>query len=406
MVGRINSMILLFLLLSCGSIYLFLFRGEFILLGLLFFVILSFYAKPVYNRELLKKFFISTSIVSSILVFNWIVTGFSLSIVEYPKYLIRVLIVNFALFVLYNNNKYFSYKNLEWIFKLVVVHALLNFIFGFFFRSLFISVGSQEGYQASSLLYIFFYMANINIAGFDIYRNQSFFWEPGVLSCILNLYLFILLLVRENVQKSSLLIFLVCFLIITTFSTTGLGLMVILFCVYFFKDKISLKKITVLILASLLLVPILIMNIREKMTGGGEVSYIVRYYDSFIALDIIRSHPIFGIGLSSEKYNAEQIKYPRFSQSELEEGKPSTNSILGVFTAFGIPLGLLILYGLYKQILIPKWRKFLFLVFVIFLASEPLILSAFFIMFICSLFYYQENKGIGYVSQESLNLNS
>lgn len=392
MTGKINLVILFLLFLSCGSVYLFLFGGEFVLLGLLIFSASSILSKPIYNLKLFKQFLLAVCMMWFILLFNWIVTGFSLSYIEYPKYFLRVFAVNLAMFALYNRSD-LSYKNFEWLFKFVVLHATLNFFLGFIGSSLFIIVTSPEGFQASSLFYCFFYMARVTIGGIDFFRNQSFFWEPGVLGFVLNIYLFILLMVKDR-PKNFKLIFVICFLIITTFSTTGLGLMVLQFFLYLFKDKISLRKISLTVLACILLLPVFISNLSEKTSGSGEGSFIVRYYDSFIALDIIKAHPVFGLGLSSLKYNNEQMKYPRFLQSDLEEGKPSTNSILATLAAFGIPLGLLILYALYKQRIIPNNRKLLFCFFLIFLASEPLLLSTFFLIFISSVFYKTDDYQI------------
>lgn len=367
----------------------FLFGGEFVIVTMLFFAIVSLVLQKKYNKKILRNFTISLSVVTSLLIFNWVITGFSFAYVEYPKYILRVLAVNLSMLALYNV-KEVTYKDLEWLLKLVVIHATLNFVFGFLLSPLFIFVSSSEGFQTSTLGYVFFYMANVNVAGIDIYRNQSFFWEPGVLGFILNIYLFILLF-RENIQKlKGYLIPLICFLILTTFSTTGLGLMVIQFVFYFFKGKISVKKVALSLVSILLIMPIFIHNLQEKKTGSGEKSYVMRYYDSLIALDITYNNPLFGVGLSSLRYNLEQTKYPRFSESDLEEGKPSTNSILSTFASFGIPITLLILFGLYRQQIIPFNRKMIFGMFLILLASEPLILSSFFILFICSSFYVTE----------------
>lgn len=392
MVGIINKGILFFLFLSCGSIYLFLFGGEFLFIGILALSITAVLLRPNFNIQLLKDFGIATAVMSLVLMINWVITGFSFSYIEYPKYIFRILTVNFAMLALYNYSM-LSYKSFEWVFKFVVLHAVLNFFLGFIGSSLFITVASPEGFQASSLFYCFFYMAKVTVGGIDFFRNQSFFWEPGVLGLLLNLYLFILLMVKGQLKNFKF-ILVICFVIITTFSTTSLGLMMVQFFIYFFRNKISLEKVFVMILAIIILLPIFISNLNEKTSGSGEGSFVIRYYDSLIALDVIRNHPVIGLGLSSSKYNNEQTKYPRFFQSDLEEGKPSTNSILSMFVAFGVPLGLLILYALYKQKIIPNSRKLIFCFFLIFLASEPLLLSAFFMMFMSSVFYKESYSQI------------
>lgn len=362
------------------------------ILAMIFFAVISLILQKNYNKILLRNFAISIFVITALLIFNWITTGFNINYVEYPKYILRGIAVNLSMLALYNVKK-LTYKDFQWLFKLVLIHATLNFIFGFLFSALFISVSSSEGFQASSLGYIFFYMANINAGGIDIYRNQSFFWEPGVLGFILNIYLFILLFGGDIQKSKKYLIPLICFLIFTTFSTTGLGLMLVQFIFYFFKGKITFKKVAFSILSLILIVPIFISNLQEKKTGSGENSYAIRYYDSLIALDITFNNPLFGVGLSSTRYNLEQTKYPRFAQSDLEEGKPSTNSILSTFASFGIPISLLILFGLYKQQIIPFNRNIIFVMFLILLASEPLMLSSFFLLFICSsLYVIEENK--------------
>jgi hypothetical protein len=386
MIKYIQNAIAVLLVISCGSIYNALLGGEFIFIPLLLFSCISLLIQSNYSLRILKSFTIATTVMTFFLVLNWILTGFIISEIEYPKYIFRVIVMNLSLFALLNRNPYFSYKTFEWVFAIISVHAFFNFVLCSTVQPLFYIVGSSDqSFTAASFLYVFFFNSFITVAGIDICRNQGFFWEPGVLGFILNIYLFIILIIKE--KKNYAWILFVCFLIITTFSTTGLALMLLQAIYYFFQNRISVKKILMICVVGVALVPFFISNLKEKTSGDGEVSYIMRNYDSFIALDMIRNNPIVGIGLSSDRYKTEQQKYPRFFNSDLKEGRGNTNSILTIFVSFGIPLGALIMFLLYKQVFIEDFPKFAFVLFVVFLASEPLLMSGFFIMIMSSWFY-------------------
>jgi hypothetical protein len=129
------------------------------------------------------------------------------------------------------------------------------------------------------------------------------------------------------------------------------------------------------------------LNINNKLSGDGQLSYLSRNYDALVSIAIIRSNPIRGIGLSIEDYFREQSKQTTFIESGLDDVRGNSNSILSTFVAFGIPLALILFIALYQQNLIQMNRSFFFFIILFLLASEPLMLSGFILFFICTSFY-------------------
>ena len=76
--------------------------------------------------------------------------------------------------------------------------------------------------------YLFYYSPKIgntiNLFGFDIHRNAGMFWEPGILQAYLNILFFLEL---SFFNKNRVLLFLIIIAIISTYSTTGLFLLII-----------------------------------------------------------------------------------------------------------------------------------------------------------------------------------
>lgn len=385
LVKGLNLFIIVLLFLFCGSIYPIIFGANLLYFILLIVSVLSILFQKKYNNDYLMSFIKALGTLMFFLSVNWLLTGFNLYFFEYFVMYGLVLIFNIAFLALINKEN-ISINNFDFVFIGIVIYSILNFIASNFLTSLFTPF-SNDSYSCNHLFYIFFYVAQNNILGIDIVRNQGFYWEPGVLSVVLNVFLFRLLF-GDKRKLNKLLVFLTGFLIFTTFSTTGLIVMFLQLVYYLFKSESrKIKKISFFFIFLAISIPILVSNVTEKVSGKGETSFLIRNYDALVALNITKDNFFTGVGFSKNKNKEAQEKSPIYLDSDFTEAHGNTNSVITVFLYLGVPLGLSYFFLLYNQKIINYNKGFFFIIMLISIASEPLIFHGFFIFFISSYFY-------------------
>jgi hypothetical protein len=190
--------------------------------------------------------------------------------------------------------------------------------------------------------------------------------------------------------------FLAFLMIFSTFSTTGLILSIVLFVIKFRKSIIrNIYTLFLSLISILVLLPIVIGNIIDKVSGDGQASFYWRSFDLLISLQMVAANPIKGIGFGSEVYKNIQEQSQIFLESDILEGRGNTNSIVYIFVVFGIPLALYILKLMYKQSVFIFRNNFLFFIVILTcLSTEPLITSIFFLMILFSNFFSFHYKKI------------
>ncbi len=389
-VKGLNLIIALLLFLFCGSVYPIIFGANLLYVSLFLISVLLLILQKKYHYHHLKSFLKTTGVLMFFLTINWAITGFSLGFEEYLIMYSLIFIFNVA-YVSLVNKESFSIENFDFAFVIILFYSFFNFLATNFLKYLFVPF-SNDTFKCDHLFYTFFFSADYSVFDVEVVRNQGFYWEPGVLSVVLNIFLFRLLF-GNYINYRKVLILSTSFLILTTFSTTGLFIMVVEFVYYLLKKRSSgFKKYFVLFLFSLMSIPILLNNLDEKVTGKGETSFLLRSYDALIALDIIKDNFFTGVGFSKIKNVEAQKKSSIFMDSVLTETRGNTNSVITVFLYLGIPLGISYLFLLYNQKIIRFNKGFFFFILLICLASEPLVFSGFFIFFVISSFYMP--KGI------------
>lgn len=271
---------------------------------------------------------------------------------------------------------------LNTVLKYFVFHSLVGFIITQFCSFNPIELGSS-GYVVNTFNYLFYYNSKVLISGITIFRNQGFFWEPGVLSVFANIFLFLSLFKFKNRRN----IVLASICILTTFSTTGILLMFVQIVYSLRKIKITFfKKIFILIIAfSFFLIGI--KSLEEKIEKGNVVnitSYGVRLYDLYSGFSIAINNPFFGVGINKEAFLIERNKYIpdsfNFVNSALGD-RATSNDFVKIFFSQGIIVGLYILFLFFNQSIINNDRLFFFIVLMVNLSTEPLLYTPFF-MFI------------------------
>jgi len=380
----LNSLIFFFIFLFCGSVYPIIFGANVFYFMLLLLSITSLLFQKKYNSSYLKSFRKSTLILMIFLLINWFLTGFNINLIEFPVMFAIIFIFNVAYLALHNKEKV-SIKSFDSVFKVIVFYSLANFVLTSLFKGLFVQF-YNDSFACKHLFFLFFYSAENVISGIDFIRNQGFYWEPGVLSVVLNIFLFRLLFSNMiNYKKPY--IFLTSFLIITTFSTTGLTLVFLQFLYYLKQKKNKITSFLILFIFLILLFPLLLFNVNEKIEGSGEGSFVARNYDALAALDVTKDNFLTGVGFSKIKNEDAQEKSKVFMASKFVEARGNTNSVITIFLYLGVPMGLLYLFVFYNQTLVDFKKGFFFFILLICLASEPLVFNGFFIFFVISYFY-------------------
>jgi len=389
----LNVVLLILLIFSTGSAY-HIIWGQ-ILSPLAYFILFICYCCFV-NSIKNKLFYVSVFSLSFVLLFvsiNYLIVPFDSDKWLYCKTILRLIFV-LLLYIYYESSKSNFIDDLYIALKIIAIHSLVGFICGFFLLPYLVQF--SDLLQIQTFGNIFFYQSVTSVFDYHIFRSQGFFWEPGILVGYLSLLLFLSTYIRKNVKYQVLSVF----LIITTFSTTGLILLVIqiLFIFLDLKKQKNLRYYFSLLIIISMSIPIIYfttININEKFSGSGIHSSQLRIYDLYQAINLIGTYPISGIGMDPKIYLALSEANTNIFESEwltdsIREMRGNTNDVLMIFVKLGIPLGILFYYFLFRGLIITE-KKFLLLIIIIIInLSEPLTLGNFYLYFfmsgVCSLF--------------------
>ncbi len=236
-------------------------------------------------------------------------------------------------------------------------------------------------------------------------RNYGPFWEPGAFQLYINWAVLYEIRNKHIFKIRDIIIFAIC--LITTRSTAGFLIFAIII-VYFFINRRSEKGANtgygqvLLIIISLAALVVFVMkseaisgDVFDKVAvlneGTDEInsanySTLTRIYSVPASIEVIKSHPIFGVGI-------DQLKIEIFKTHEIIS---NTNSILSMPATFGILPGLLY-FLLFIKASFKKYRKTILniLFFVILLAmfsTENMIASLMF----WTLLFYEVKLNINY----------
>ena len=347
--------------------------------------------KSVFNTSLFSLMFFCF-----IICLNYI---YSLGNQSYIKYGFHLLNISSCVFILthFINNRDTSYflKRLRWVLRLILYYSICNFLFYLLVKNNL----SQITYQTDKIIhtfnYIFFYnpeRSSFNILGLEFVRNQGWFWEPGINQIYLNILLY---LEGFVFKRNKWIILLTVFAIFTTYSTTGIIIMMITL-IFIFKS--SIKKNPILIFSAIsIVIPFYFIaksNVEEKLEDS---SFQKRYFDLIQTISITKDYPLTGIGLDDSFFS--DFRSSHFINNNLlnsfEEStslelrakstdKGSSNSITYLMVAMGIPISSFLLYCLFKQTLFPNRKRVLMMIIFISVFTEPLLLRPFFLILIVS----------------------
>lgn len=391
----IDNLLMFFLVMSAGGL-LFVFNRN--VMSVLFFGVLIFSILFFGNK--FKKPFVYSSIIILISIISIGIINFIFAITEqtidkYLFYLLSVVLSILTFFHFKNNRNSNQFlKTLYFVLKLIAFHSALNFIL-YFFVSDNLSTITSTFHECETFLNLFFYTPErgiVNLQGFEFCRNQGLFWEPGVLQVFLNILFFLEAFV---IKKSKLFLLFISFVILTSYSTTGLAILLIQALVYLSEERKNNKLILPVI--AILLVPIYFVfsvNVDDKIQGEKEASFQKRIFDLTQPVFIAMENPLTGIGLDvfqfqkiREEFYISSNSFIGITSTTEVSDKGSSNSVMFLLAGTGFPTTLLLLYMFFKQKIIEN-KKWLFMIILfISVMSEPLLLRPFFLIFIISGFH-------------------
>jgi len=399
---RFLNNIIMFMLVSSTGGLLFVFNRNYAFLALVSIIIMSlFYITIRIKKSLYYSSFLTLLIIGALFAINYVSAINPQSLTKYIFFGITIFTTVLLLFY-YNNqsNRDVFIDSLYFILKLILIHSLLNFFAFFLFKNNLLLITS-EYHESLTYNYLFYYSPKegsiINLFGVDIHRNAGIFWEAGILQIYLNILFFLEISIFKSNKK---LLGLIIFAILTTYSTTGL-LLLILQIIYFAHKQ--LKSNIKMLLLIVLMAPLYVFfnaNMNEKIYGEGESSFQKRLFDFTQPIFIAIENPLTGVGLDLDRF--QEVREEFYINSDLNSSlnqigieqkvettsKGSTNSVMYMLAGMGFPTAFLFIYMFMKQQIITNHRLIWFIIAFISVMSEPLLFRPFFFMFIVSGFIH------------------
>ena len=391
-----DTILLLLLVFSTGGLLFAFYRNQF---SVILFC-LSLFSLLFMGKNLSKSVF-NTSIFTLILFCLIICFNFtsSLGTQSYIKYGFHLLNISSCVFIsthfINNRDAVYFLKRMRWVLRLILYYSIFNFLFYFFVKGNLSSITYNTDKIVSTFNYIFFYAperSSLNILGIEFVRNQGWFWEPGINQIYLNILLYIEGFVFK---RNKWIISLIVFAIFTTYSTSGIILMILIF-LFIFKSSIKQNPILIFLAVSVA-IPFYFLaksNVVEKLETS---SFQKRYFDLVQTISIIKDYPLTGIGLDDSFFS--DFRSSHFISNNLlnsfEEStnlelraistdKGSSNSLTYLILAMGIPISSFLLYCMFKQTLFPDRKRIFMMIVFVSVFTEPLLLRPFFLILIVS----------------------
>ena len=391
-----DSLIVFMLVMSSGGL-LFVFNRN--LLYGVFAAILS--ASYLLMRNKILKINFNSSIITLLILFGLLIINylFAVNEQELNKYYYYFMVISVSVFSLmhFGDNKNRLLLSLYAVLRIIVVHSLLNFSFFFFIKDN-LSVISSTYHECETFLNLFFYTTErgvITLFGLEFCRNQGLFWEPGVLQVFLNIFFFLNAFIFK---KNRFMLVLTAVAIITTYSTTGIAILLLQSLVYILKEIKNNKWLVLIFLFfTIPVIMIFSLNVEEKVQGAKEASFQKRLFDLTQPFFIAAEHPLTGVGLDLNQFQKIREEF-YFSSDNLDAlqdqigvesktlgtDKGSSNSIMFLCATMGFPTTIIFIFMFFNQQIIIDKKWLLMTIMLISVMSEPLLLRPFFFTFIVS----------------------
>lgn len=200
-----------------------------------------------------------------------------------------------------------------------------------------------------------------------VQRNTAIFTEAPMAALNFSIALLIEFLDKHKSKNSKFIKLILIMAILSTFSTTGYMLLVLLFFgVWVDGNRTDTKKLKLIFIPILFVLIVLVLRLllTEKATNNFS-SFSVRLDDFKVGLLAWKQNILLGIGIQNYKYLSQLME----SWRSVNVG--FSNSLTDILSGGGLYLSILYLFcfakGLYINAIRKNWRKVIFIVLVIYL---------------------------------------
>ena len=412
----LNSIIMFMLVSSTGGL-LFVFNRNSLFFIFILIIIVSLFLLFLLGHKIKKRAFypslLTFLVIIALFAINYIFAINPQSLTKYSFFGITIFTSVLTLFY-FNNQDYKGglLKGLYFVLKIVLFHSLFNFVAYFFVENHLFLIASDY-HESLTFNYLFYYSPKegciINLLGLEMQRNAGIFWEAGILQAYLNILFFLEVSVFK---KNKGLLVLIVLGILSTYSTTGLFLLMIQIIYFLQKELKNNMALVLMIIIGIPLCFLFSVNMNEKIHGDREASFQKRLFDLTQPIFITLKNPLTGVGLDLDRFQEVREEFyinnsdlnstlERFGIEQKVEttSKGSTNSVTYMLAAMGFPTALLFIYMFIKQQIVTKHKFIWFIITFASVMSEPLLLRPFFFIFIISGFIHFFSKILQHKNQ-------
>ncbi len=298
------------------------------------------------ERRIFKTFILIQLFWFSILFIYLIIPPYGDTIRQSIYFYIKIFTVSVIVGIYINSRKRLT-EHLYLILKIILAHGFFSFFISFFVNGHLVKFSGDIW----SFLGLFYYTItgweHFSLGGLTFWRNQGIFWEPGVFQVYMNLLFFMALFIK----KEWIIGFFSAFLILTTWSTTGIFIMFVQL-IYLIYKTFGYRLVVLFPIFIIILLPIFVLlkdNIEEKVYGERSISAGLRVVDFQTSLKIFEENPFFGIGVDFKllrKFIDKHLEAGDVLEKITDKRVGATNSLATIFVSFGLPLTILILFFL------------------------------------------------------------
>ena len=239
---------------------------------------------------------------------------------------------------------------------------------------------------------------------FPLARNHSIFWEPGAYQFFLNTALFINVYYQKKLFTKKNIILVIS--VLTTFSTSGYFiLLLILFDYFVIKRKRNIFKLAFHLLLMLsFLIPIIMSHTIIFKFNIKNPSFYRRIQDTITDFELFKDYWIWGYG--RDNIIPWHDKYYKVTGIHAQEYMSTSNSLLALFSQFGIFFGIIYLLPFIAQCKFLSNRLLFLLIIMIFLFTENFVFHGIFIALLLNRRNdkYSRNEN-NFVNNKNLQIN-
>ena len=198
-----------------------------------------------------------------------------------------------------------------------------------------------------------------SLFGLTVERAHGLAWEPGNYAAYVNIYVFLNLFHRLRWRN----VVIGIFAVLLSQSTSGLIILSIQLSYFFVRGRPVITQRARLgglffgLVSFALIVFTTFDNVNEKISGSRSGSGAVRVANTLSAFRGMYQRPFLGTSVCHGKYSKEMdasmseilVEAKALTGSSGLEGYTSTNSFLKLFVQWGIPIGVISTFALFRQ---------------------------------------------------------